>query len=123
MAVKAIQRRGDDIFITSQNLIEFWAVATRPDSANGLGMTPVEASQETNKIEQLFPIAPDIPVIFPTWQRLVLSAGVSGVQVHDARLVAVMLAHNITHILTFNTDDFKRFTAEVTVVHPKSAVI
>lgn len=36
---------------------------------------------------------------------------VSGVQVHDARLVAAMQAHNITHILTFNTSDFTRYAS------------
>lgn len=35
---------------------------------------------------------------------------VSGVQVHDARLVAAMHVHNVNRILTFNTKDFARFT-------------
>jgi predicted nucleic acid-binding protein len=42
---------------------------------------------------------------------------VSGRQVHDARLVAAMKVHNVTHLLTFNTDDFKRFS-EIMVVNP-----
>jgi predicted nucleic acid-binding protein len=29
--------------------------------------------------------------------------------VHDARLAAVMLAHGVNHILTFNVDDFRRY--------------
>jgi predicted nucleic acid-binding protein len=32
-------------------------------------------------------------------------------------LVASMLANNLQKILTFNTDDFKRYK-EITVVHP-----
>jgi predicted nucleic acid-binding protein len=32
-----------------------------------------------------------------------------GVQVHDARIAASMNAHGITHLLTFNSGDFKRF--------------
>ncbi len=42
-----------------------------------------------------------------------------GKQVHDARLVAAMITHHITHLLTFNIDDFKRFSA-IVVVHPRS---
>lgn len=42
---------------------------------------------------------------------------VYGKQVHDARLVAVMLNYNIKHLLTFNTDHFKRFTT-ITAVNP-----
>jgi predicted nucleic acid-binding protein len=47
--------------------------------------------------------------------------GVSGVAVHDARLVATMLVHNVTHILTFNTSDFARYASEgVVAVDPNS---
>ena len=42
---------------------------------------------------------------------------VRGRQVYDARLVAVMLVHNISQILTFNITDFKRYQ-EITAVHP-----
>jgi predicted nucleic acid-binding protein len=37
---------------------------------------------------------------------------VSGVQVHDARLVAAMKTHGVTHILTFNVVDFQRYADE-----------
>jgi len=40
----------------------------------------------------------------------VVSFGVSGVQVHDARLVAAMTVHGVTHILTLNPTDFARYT-------------
>jgi len=43
---------------------------------------------------------------------------VSGVQVHDARLVAVMKAYGIRGIVTFNPQDFTRF-AEIEVIHPQ----
>jgi hypothetical protein len=39
-SVKALQRRGEVVHITPQNLIEFWGVATRPAAVNGLGMSP-----------------------------------------------------------------------------------
>ncbi len=32
-------RQGDEVFLTAQNFIEFWAVATRPLDANGFGWT------------------------------------------------------------------------------------
>lgn len=38
-----------------------------------------------------------------------MTYGVSGVQVHDARLVAALLANGLTHILTFNASDFARY--------------
>ena len=34
---------------------------------------------------------------------------VTGKKVHDARLVALMVVHEITEVLTFNWSDFERF--------------
>ena len=48
---------------------------------------------------------------------LVKKYNVKGVNFHDTRIVAAMLVHGITHILTFNVEDFKRFI-EIAVVHP-----
>jgi len=36
-------RREDSLCIAAQNLVEFWAVVTRPIQENGLGMTHVRA--------------------------------------------------------------------------------
>jgi predicted nucleic acid-binding protein len=48
-----------------------------------------------------------------------VAANLSGVQVHDARLVAVMHVHGLTHLLTLNTVDFIRYPG-ITVVHPQN---
>jgi predicted nucleic acid-binding protein len=114
-AVKALQRRGERLYVTPQNYIEFWGVATRPASVNGLGMTPAEADAELAHLERFFLLAPDDPAIYGEWRRLVISVGVSGAQVHDARLVAVMRVHGLTHLLTFNPRDFTRYPG-ITVV-------
>ena len=60
---------------------------------------------------------PDTQDIFPEWEKIVIQYGVCGVQVHDARLVACMRVHGLSHILTFDTGDFARY-AEITAVHP-----
>src|SRR3954469_19976506 len=77
-AVRVLQQRGELLYVTPQNFIEFWKVATRPESANGLGMTPAEADAEVALLEKLFPLAPDHPAVYGEWRRLVLSVGVSG---------------------------------------------
>jgi predicted nucleic acid-binding protein len=48
------------------------------------------------------------------------SAGpwVAGRQVHDANIVATMLAHGETRLLTSNRSDFKRFAHAIEVVEP-----
>jgi predicted nucleic acid-binding protein len=49
---------------------------------------------------------------------MLVKQNVSGVQVHDARLVAAMRIHGIRHILTFNTKDFSRYS-EIEALHPE----
>ena len=55
--------------------------------------------------------------VFEFWQELVTQHSVKGKQVHDARLVAAMLRHGISHLLTFNVAHFARYS-EITVIEP-----
>jgi predicted nucleic acid-binding protein len=115
----ALRDRGETLSIFPQNLIEFWAVATRPVANNGLGLNTAEAETELINLKKLFVLLPDTPDIFPEWERIVLQFKVSGNQAHDARLVAAMIVHDVSHLLTFNTSDFKRFTS-ITAVCPQT---
>ena len=114
----ALLLRGETLYITAQNLIEYQSLATRPVSVNGLGLTRTEANEKAGEMEALFSFLPDIPDIYPRWRTLMKTYEVGGKQVHDARLVAVMLVHGVTHFLTFNPVDFRRFP-EITVVEPQ----
>lgn len=116
-ATNALLGRGEELYIVPQNLIEFWNVYTHPVDRNGLGHTAAEAAAEVNHLKALFFLLLDTPAIYQEWERLVMTYGVIGVNVHDARLVAAMGVHGLTHILTFNTSDFARYF-EITAVHP-----
>jgi predicted nucleic acid-binding protein len=108
-----LQAKGEIVFATAQNLVELRALATRPLSANGLGMSTAEAGGLARTIEALFPLLPETPGIYPRWRTLVDTYDIMGRQVYDARLVAVMLEHG-----TLNPADFRRFS-EITVVEPQ----
>lgn len=57
----------------------------------------------------------------PIWEKLVeLSRDHSfaGRQIHDANIVATMLAYGESRLLTFNDADFRRFAAEIEVIVP-----
>ena len=107
-AVTTLLARGDALHTTPQNFVEFQAVVTRPVSANGLGLTPAEASRRAAVFEGAFPLLSENPDIYPAWRVVVDALGVSGKQVHDARLAAVCHAHGIGHLLTFNLNHFTR---------------
>lgn len=106
-----IARQSFALRVTSQNLIECWNVLTRPRDRNGFGQTVAEAQRVLDLLEQLFPILPEPAGVFEQWRELVIRFEVSGVQVHDARLVASMLTLGISEILTFNHRDFARYSA------------
>jgi len=122
VAQNAMIKLGKDresLSIFSQNLIEFWAVATRPIANNGLGLSIAQTEEELTNLKRLFKLLPDTADILPEWEQLVVKHQVLGKQAHDARLVAAMNVHSVTHLLTFNTDDFKRYD-EITVVNPQN---
>ena len=116
-AIERLRSANHLLYIVPQNLIEAWNVCTRPLDKNGLGMSIDQTDTEIKRLERLFILLPDSPAIYPQWRTLVKQYNVQGVNVHDTRIVAAMLVHRISHILTFNIEDFKRFT-EITVVHP-----
>jgi predicted nucleic acid-binding protein len=101
----------------SQNLAEFWNASTRPAERNGFGLSPAEADRRARRFESRLRLLPDSLAIHEEWRRLLVDYGVSGVQVHDAHLVAAMRVHGVKRILTFNTKDFARF-AGIEALHP-----
>ncbi len=122
-AVAELHRRGDALHVTAQNLIEFRNFATRPVTANGLGLTPPAAVAVAASFEAAFPLLEETPAVYPAWRTLADALGVVGKQVHDARLVAVCHVHGVTHLLTFNVGHFTRLAAAppgVVVIHPAS---
>lgn len=116
-ALQALRARGESLYLAAQNVVEFWGVVTRPVTMNGLGLSPVQAKLEVDELERLFAILPDAPGTYARWRHLVAAHAVSGRQVHDTHLVAAMLTHGVTRILTFNDADFARF-GEVTALNP-----
>lgn len=118
-AVAILLRRGDELRISTQNIIECWAVATRPVANNGLNLSIEDAARELQGLKLLFEMLPDVPNIFTEWLQLVIKHRVAGKQAHDARLVAAMQAHGIAHLLTFNAKDFARYDS-ITVVEPQT---
>ncbi|MBN3948769.1 MAG: PIN domain-containing protein [Nostoc sp. NMS7] len=102
-------------------LIEFWVVATRPIAVNGLGWNAEQTHTEVEQILDQFTLLEDNLQIFTHWLNYVTSYKVMGKRVHDARLIGVMLTHGVTHLLTFNIDDFTN-TAGIVVVHPQTVI-
>ena len=117
IALKSLESQGAEVCYSLQNIAEFWNVCTRPLAQNGLGIGPEETERRVEFIERTMTFLPDNDQVYSIWRRLVVDHDVRGVQVHDARLAAVMLAHGVAHILTLNHADFARY-ANIQAVHP-----
>ncbi|MCY7376813.1 MAG: type II toxin-antitoxin system VapC family toxin [Pyrinomonadaceae bacterium] len=117
-ALKKLRRRNCTFYILLQNVSEFWNVGTRPTDKNGLGLSIARADSHLSRFERLFTILPDTKDVYKNWRELVVNHSVSGVKVHDAKIVAAMKAHNIQNLLTFNVKDFRRYT-EIKAIEPK----
>jgi predicted nucleic acid-binding protein len=116
-AVVTLRAQGDALHIVPQSLYEFWTVATRPIANNGLGLSSAECLTEVANLKASFPLLNDLPTLFSEWQAIVAVVMCHGKIAHDARYVAAMRTHGLTHLLTFNVSDFTRFSG-ITILDP-----
>lgn len=106
---------GDELWISRQIIREYLAQLTRPGF---LAQLPA-IDQVTTQIEgmkRLFQIADDTETVTRQLLNLVRRYPTGGKQVHDANIVATMLAYGIDTLLTLNVDDLKRFGDRIKIV-------
>lgn len=117
-AVRRLRQQGASLYVLPQNLAEFWNVCTRPATARGgYGMSVAETNRKLSAILRRCALLEEAPGITAHWRRLIVRYGIIGASVHDARLVAAMQVHGLTHILTIDTPDFARYPG-ITAIDP-----
>lgn len=112
-----LECQGTESCFSLQNIAEFWNVCTRPAKRNGFGLSIADANECVEYIEQTMTFLPDNEQVYSIWRELVIAHNVRGVQVHDARLAAIMQAYGVPNILTLNQSDFLRYPG-IHPVHP-----
>jgi predicted nucleic acid-binding protein len=112
-AIQLLRRRGTEMVIVPQTLYEFWVVATRPASANGLEMPFDRARRWFEYSRHMFPLLEETPEVLDRWYHLMQTSPTHGRRAHDARLAAAMLVHGIYEILTFNVKDFVDYPVKI----------
>ncbi|MEZ6104237.1 MAG: PIN domain-containing protein [Pirellulaceae bacterium] len=119
-SMRKIRQRGDTLCLLPQVHYEFWVAATRPVANNGLGLSSSDALAELKQLgPPLFRFLKDERAIYQAWLGVIGTHSVQGKAAHDARLVAAMERHGVTHLLTFNTEDFVRYR-HLTVLDPQT---
>ena len=109
-ALMRLDVENQDCVLVPQVLYEFWVVATRPLAVNGLEMSIIDAKIAIEKWTTVYPVLLDERGVYHIWESLVTTYQIRGKPAHDARLVAAMMHHQVTNLLTFNVNDFERFT-------------
>ena len=107
----------EPLVISRQILREYLAVMTR-QQVWGKALSLTEAIADTLVFAQRSAVLEDGP---PVWEQLIeLSRRFTfgGRQVHDANIVATMLAYGERRLLTFNGSDFRRFAELIEIVVP-----
>lgn len=116
--VQALEEReqaGVELWISRQILREYVSALTRGGTS-----TPVVpmAAIVTDLVvfQSRYRIAEDGQAVTDQFLRLLGQVPVGGKQVHDAHIVATMLAHGLKRILTHNVADFRRFSPWIDVI-------
>ena len=101
--------------ISRQVLREYLATVTRPQPWS-MPLTRQEALDDVNRMVGAFEVLEDGPEVTQTLIGLCREIPVGGRQIHDANIVATMLAHDERRLLTFNTADFRRYRHRIELV-------
>jgi predicted nucleic acid-binding protein len=112
------QFNGDDqveLWISSQIIREYLANTTRPQTY----MQPIPMEQVLEQIRRFrtaFMVAQETTQVLDNLLLLAANVPMGGKQLHDANVVATMLAYDIKKLFTNNVSDFSRYSNYIIVI-------
>lgn len=104
-----------ELCISSQVLREYLAVLSRPD-ALGKKIADELLIADINNFRLEYTILFENHQSLDNLQKMLSACPTGGKQIHDANIVATMLAHDVKVILTHNRKDFVRFEDFVSII-------
>lgn len=116
-ALIRLEDENRELVVSRQILREFLVAVTRPQQE----VPPKprrEAIAEVRRLVEIYPLLEDGVGVTDQLLRLMQRIEIGGKQVHDANIVATMLAHGVTRLLTFNGADFRRFNGLIELIAP-----
>jgi predicted nucleic acid-binding protein len=114
-AIHVQQTAGVELWISRQVLREYLATLSRPQTFSLPQPTEILA-EDIRRFQSGFAVAEDGPAVTSKLLELLETYRIGGKQIHDANIVATMLAHSIRTILTNNADDYARYAGTITVL-------
>ena len=117
-ALAAVERFWEaeaELWISQQVIREYLATVTRPQTyAQPVPMA--RALEQARRFRVRFHVAEGTVAVLDRLLELLAAVPMGGRQVHDANVVATMLAYNIRTLCTHNVADFERFSDYITVL-------
>lgn len=107
--------QGTTLYTSGQILREYLAVATRPQSANGLGLSRADSVANARSLAQRMRTLDETDKVRRRLWDIIGTVDCAGKQVHDANVVATMLAAGVETLVTMNVGDFMRFDDLISV--------
>jgi len=106
-AINTAHNAGRTIWISRQVIREYLVTLTRPQVFENLPRATV--LKQVDQFIERFQVADDTAAVSEQLVKLMSDFKIGGKQVHDANIVATMLAYDIPCLLTHNVKDFRRF--------------
>jgi predicted nucleic acid-binding protein len=113
------QRIGLHLGISGQIIREYLVVATRAPEVNGLGMEPAEAIKNVQAFNERLLFFDETEAGSIRLRHLTNGYQLIGTRIHDANVVATMLSHGLSKLVTENRADFSVFSEVKTIALPE----
>lgn len=101
--------QGGHLAMSGQIAREYLVIATRPIRENGLGVNLSDALKNIEEFCRATVFLHEGASVHNSLVTLLKSHPVSGKRIHDANVVATMVSHGITVLVTENFVDFQGF--------------
>ncbi len=119
-ALDRAARTGGTLRISRQVMREYLAAVTRPRPWSA-PMPAAQALAGLSWMAAAFEVLEDGPRVTAGLAALCREIPAGGKQIHDANIVATMLAHDERRLLTFNTPNFRRFARHIETIDAGAA--
>ena len=97
-----------EVWISRQVIREYLATMTKYERLWS-DVTRAALIDAVRTLERHYIVAEELPIVAEQLYFLLGQVPTGGKQVHDANIVATMIAYDVRTLLTYNLDDFKRF--------------
>ncbi|MCY4105901.1 MAG: type II toxin-antitoxin system VapC family toxin [Chloroflexi bacterium] len=112
-----------ELSISGQVIREFCVQASHPNTFVTTEMNPLSGAQLARWVASFharFRVLEETAAVHQEFQYLLQHYPIGGRQMHDANIVATMLAHSVDALVTLNRVDFLRYQDRIAVVPPQA---